>query len=293
LVNFLSIDRIKLYQLINATGELKALFTLLAAGLIFGHGVATFAQAPAGGFFPHPVDVTAPRDSSLALLLATNAGAGYSYFRQLDHLVRQLGNKRKNADHARMVKRVFDEGRRRFLHSYNKNYPHFDQLFTQGSYNCVTGTALYAWVLQRLGYPVQIHETAFHAYLTVQVEHTGVPARRHRPQVGLRERGRLRGKRALWYTGNELQKGVTFNRLISFRQLCGLQYYNQGVVAFNARDYDASLAYLRKALELYPESERIANLERQAAHYRREVMAYAAGKTFASNAGGHRAAGGE
>jgi tetratricopeptide (TPR) repeat protein len=268
---------------------LKALFTLLAAGILMGHGVATFAQAPAGGFFPQPAGAGASPDSSLALLLATNAGAGDLPLRQLEHLVRQLGNKRKKADHARMVKRVFDEGRRRFLHSYSKNYPHFNQLFTQGSYNCVTGTALYAWVLGRLGYPVQIHETAFHAYLTVRVDHAVYLLDATDPRSGFVNGAAAAGKRALWYAGNELQKGVTFNRPISFRQLCGLQYYNQGVVAFNARDYAGSLVYLRKALELYPESERIANLERQAAQYRREVMAYAAGKTFASNAGGHRA----
>jgi tetratricopeptide (TPR) repeat protein len=140
---------------------------------------------------------------------------------------------------------------------------------------------------------VQIHETAFHAYLIVRVEHNVYLLDATDPGSGFVNGAVDAGKRALWYTGNELQKGVTFNRQISFRQLCGLQYYNQGVVAFNARDYDASLAYLRKALELYPESERIENLERQAAQYRREMIAYTAGKTFASNADGHQAEGGQ
>jgi tetratricopeptide (TPR) repeat protein len=211
----------------------------------------------------------------------------------LDRLIRQLSKKPKKADHTRMVKRVFDEGRRRFLHSYDKNYPHFNQLFTGGSYNCLTGTALYAWVLERLGYPVQIHETAFHAYLTVQAGHTVYLLDATDPGSGFVAGAAAAGKRALWYTGNELQKGVSFNRLITFRELCGLQYYNQGVVAFNARNYDQSLAFLRKALELYPGSARIAELEQQAAQYRREMMAYAAGKTLASTTGAQRAEGGE
>lgn len=263
----------------------------MAVGLV--HGVATYAQAPAGGFSSRPGEVGASADSSLSLLLATNPDTGDLYLRELDHLFMQLGKTRRKADHTRMMKRVFHEGRRRFLHSYDKNYPHFNQLFTEGSYNCVTGTALYAWVLQRLGYPVRIHETAFHAYLIVQAESTVYLFDATDPGSGFVAGAAAAGKRALWYTGNELQKGVSFNRVISFRELCGLQYYNQGVVAFNARDYDRSLAYLRKALELYPGSERIVNLERQALRLRREVMAYAAGKTFASTAGGHRAESGD
>jgi tetratricopeptide (TPR) repeat protein len=263
----------------------------MVIGLV--HGMGAYAQVPAGGFLSRPGEAGASADSSLALLLATDPDAGNVYFRELDRLFGQLGKKRGKADHTRMMKRVFDEGRRRFLHSYDKNYPHFNQLFTEGSYNCVTGTALYAWLLGRLGYPVQIHETAFHAYLVVQAESTVYLFDATDPGSGFVAGAAAAGKRALWYTGNELQKGVSFNRVISFRQLCGLQYYNQGVVAFNARDYDRSLAYLRKALELYPGSERIARLERQAVQLRREVTAYAAGKTFASTAGAHRSGSGE
>jgi tetratricopeptide (TPR) repeat protein len=257
------------------------------------HGLATNAQAPASEILPESGRPGASVDSTLALLLATNPGAGELYFRELDQLARQLGKKRKKTDHTRMVKRVFDEGRRRFLHSYDKNYPHFDQLFTEGSYNCLTGTALYAWVLGRLGYPVQIHETAFHAYLTVQAGHTVYLLDATDPSSGFVVGAAAAGKRALWYTGNELQKGVSYNRLVTLRELCGLQYYNQGVVAFNARDYNRSLAYLRKALELYPRSARILDLERQAAQYQREVMAYTAGKTLASTVGENQAEGGK
>ncbi len=241
------------------------------------HAVAACAQAPSGGFSPGPVATGAATDSSLSLLLATDAASGELYFREMDRLVRQLGNKRKKADHSRVIKRVFDEGRRRFLHSYDKNYPHFSQLFTGGSYNCVTGTALYAWALGRLGYAVQIHETASHAYLTVQTEHNVYLLDATDPGSGFVTGAAAAGKRALWYTGNELQKGTSFNYIITFRQLCGLQYYNQGVVAFNTRDYDRSLACLQKALTLYPQSARIAELAQRASQYRREVLAYATG----------------
>lgn len=241
------------------------------------HAVATYAQAPAAGFSPEPGATGVATDSSLALLLATNAGAEDLYFRELDHLVQKLSNKRRKADHTRIIKRVFDEGRRRFLHSYDKNYPHFNQLFTDRSYNCVTGTALYAWVLGQLGYAVQIHETATHAYLTVQTAHNVYLLDATDPGAGFVTGAAAAGKRALWYTGNELQKGASFNHVITFRQLCGLQYYNQGVVAFNARDYDRSLEYLQKALALYPQSARITGLAQRAIQYRREVLAYATG----------------
>jgi hypothetical protein len=82
------------------------------------------------------------------------------------------------------------------------------------------------------------------------------------------------GKRELWYTGNELQKGLTFLKVITFQQLCGLQYYNQAVVHFNRRNFNSSLSFLQKAAELYPESDRVNNLIEAARSQNPEVGPY-------------------
>jgi hypothetical protein len=177
-------------------------------------------------------------------------------------------------DHQRILKLVFDQGRREFLHSYDKNYPQFSSLFTEGRYNCVTGTAMYAWVLLRMGYDIKIHETALHAYLTIHTGENVYLMDATDPANGFVAGAVNVGKRELWYTGNELQKGLTFQKVITFQQLCGLQYYNQAVVHFNRRNYNSSLSFLQKAAELYPESDRVISLTESARGQNTEVVSY-------------------
>ncbi len=199
--------------------------------------------------------------------------AGQAYL-QLEKMAAGVIAKRVKKDHQRILKLVFDQGRREFLHFYDKNYPHFSSLFTEGKYNCVTGTAMYAWVLLRLGYDIKIHETAFHAYLTIHTDKNVYLMDATDPVNGFVEGVVNVGKRELWYTGNELQKGLTFKKVITFRQLCGLQYYNQAVVHFNRRNYSSSIAFLQKAAELYPQSDRITSLMEAARSQNAEVVSY-------------------
>jgi hypothetical protein len=276
---------------------LKALITLWITTLFLLHGQAVRSQGGSGRFSPEKTAfVPCPGgDSSLAILLATNSASRSAeealFFMKLENMAGKLEKGRKKTDHGRILKGIFMEGRRQFLRSYDKNYPHFSRLFTDGSYNCLTGSAMYAWVLERLGYQVQIHETAFHAYLTLRADNVVYLFDATDPENGFVVGAAAVGKRELWYTGNELQKGANFHRSISLRQLCGLQYYNQGVVAFNARDFDQSLNYLRIAQQLYPQSERILKLEEMAQQHQREVLAFATGRTFVNTSNEKRPGG--
>lgn len=265
---------------------MKALITLWLATLLLLPGQAAQGQAGSNhsllvktGFRPG-----ASNDSLLTILLATapasRAAEEGAFLMKLENMAEKGKKGRKKTDHGRVLKEIFTEGRRQFLHSYDKNYPHFNRLFTDGGYNCLTGTVMYAWVLERLGYQVQIHETAFHAYLTLRADNVVYLFDATDSQNGFVAGAAAVGKRELWYTGNELQKGEIFRRSITLPQLCGLQYYNQGVVAFNAQEYDQSLNYLRIAQQLYPQSERILKLMKMAQEHRREVLAFAAGRTF-------------
>jgi hypothetical protein len=267
---------------------LKALITLCLVTLFLLHGQPANSQASSGQFLAKQMTLEPGPggDFSLRILLATTpadrSAEEESFFKKLENLAGKLKRGGKRTDHGRILKEVFNQGRRQFLHSYDKNYPHFSSLFTDGSYNCLTGTAMYTWVLERLGYQVQIHETAFHAYLTLCVDNVVYLFDATDAENGFVVGAAAAGKRELWYTGNELGKGVNFRRSISLRQLCGLQYYNQGVVAFNNRDYNRSLNYLQVAQQLYPQSERILQLKERAQEQQREVLAYAAGRTILS-----------
>jgi len=259
---------------------LKAIIIFWVAGLWLLNGIASVGQPAFDRLLPaaSAFQTDPSADEAIGVLLVTHSDLSQEdaalALQKLENLLQQVKRGRRGTDHQGILKQVFDEGRRQFLLSYDKNYPHFSRLFTDGSYNCVTGTALYAWVLHRLGYRVQLHETAFHAYLTVRTEHTVYLMDATDPHNGFVAGAAAVGKRELWYTGNEIPKGIVFHRLISIRELCGLQYYNQAVVAFNRQAYEQSLFYLQQALALYPQSDRIRQLKETTQRLQREVMAY-------------------
>ncbi|BDD03293.1 hypothetical protein [Aureibacter tunicatorum] len=64
------------------------------------------------------------------------------------------------------AKILFREVHDRFFRVYNES-AYFDQIFSQGIYNCVTGTALYAEVCERLEIPYHIKEAPSHVYLVL------------------------------------------------------------------------------------------------------------------------------
>ncbi|NJM25665.1 MAG: hypothetical protein HC859_09415, partial [Bacteroidia bacterium] len=65
---------------------------------------------------------------------------------------------------SRFLRYLFYKVHRTFLKQYRLSEP-FNGLFNSGSYNCVSGTALYAFFLDQLGYAVRICETRYHIFL--------------------------------------------------------------------------------------------------------------------------------
>ncbi len=141
-------------------------------------GQALYFQSP----FERNIFLQTQANSSsslLPLLLAADATIDDTRFNQisgqLDNFVAQMARiQRKYQSDEQVLQIIFGQVQKQYLHSYDKNYPAFSQLFVNGKFNCVSGTGLYALILQRLGYTVEIHEKAFHAYLQVQLPGTVV-----------------------------------------------------------------------------------------------------------------------
>ncbi|MDO1445314.1 hypothetical protein Q0590_03580 [Rhodocytophaga aerolata] len=191
---------------------------------------------------------------------------------KVSHLQQQLHSfilhlqekKHQFASEKKYLHWVVQEVRNQYLHDYEL-YPSFHQLFANGTYNCLSGTALYGLILQKLNYQVEIHETAFHAYLII---HT--PKRKILLDATDAENGfayyayQIQAREALYRENERARYQPAFNRVIDFYELAGLHYYNEGIIQFNAQNYTASLNYLEKAAQLYPRSERIQHLQANA-----------------------------
>ncbi len=189
----------------------------------------------------------------------------------IEAMVRQLEAKKlKQKNELHFLKSVFYTVHRQVLKKY-KEYSTVENLLTQGHYNCVSGTALYALLLDRLEIPYQIWEMNYHVYLTVPIAGMQVMFETTDPQQG-------------WITDlQEIQQRIDhfleeadqyhqalsisaplIHRPIQLRQLAGLQYYNLALEEYRQQNRQKSQQYIRKAITLYP-SERIAAFERNLA----------------------------
>jgi tetratricopeptide (TPR) repeat protein len=129
----------------------------------------------------------------------------------------------------------------------------------------LSGTALYGLIFQKLNYTVEIHETAFHAYLIIRT-----PKHKFLLDATDAENGfayyayQIEAREALYRENERARYQPAFNRIIDFYELAGLHYYNEGILQFNAQQYTESIKFLEKAAQLYPRSERIQHLQESA-----------------------------
>jgi hypothetical protein len=72
------------------------------------------------------------------------------------------------SSHEKFLRFVFYKVHGKYL-KYYKGVENFHRIFSQGMYNCASGTALYAVILAHLGYAPVINETRYHVFLTVEL----------------------------------------------------------------------------------------------------------------------------
>jgi len=182
-------------------------------------------------------------------------------YTELSAFCGQLTKKRKKfLSESQFLYYVFRQVRQRYLYHYQP-YPLFTQLFQDSTYNCVSGTALYAWILEQLGFETEIREMNLHAYLRVRTVRSEYLIDATDPYNGfVSDDETLITRRELWYASNELMHGKPYNKAITLQNLAGLQYFNEAVKAFNRRSYEVCVQYLTKAERLHTGSSKVAYL---------------------------------
>ena len=198
-------------------------------------------------------------------------------YKKWDKLLKKLDRRfRKNTGEVRLLSDIFYITHQLVLHQY-QTHVNFSTTLTDGIYDCVTGTGLYALLLERYEIPYSIIETEEHVYL--KGKFNGVPFIMEStfPLKGLLlgESEILQFERKFFTTAlsqegvrmpsvlgginDDTKPSVIFNK-IGIKELAGLQYYNDAVLKFNQKAYQASYIQLVKAAYLYP-SSRIADMK--------------------------------
>lgn len=214
----------------------------------------------------------------LMLLVGSDQTTDFSkytgYQEEIEAAIEKLASKREKLSETQLLEKVFYYTHRKFLKKYT-GYVSFAEVFEDGSYDCLTGTALYAVLLEGLGIPYVIYEFDFHLFLLAYTNEDSVLMEATDPMYGLVTQPEEIARRVALYTlGEEAVDGSSVNsqpsgkippsditNRITLRELTGLQYFNLAVEAFNAGTYDRAQPLIQKANLLYP-SRRIQQISK-------------------------------
>ncbi len=172
-----------------------------------------------------------------------------------------------------------------FYHTHRKYLKHYQahtsvqDILHSGKYDCVSGTAFYTLILDRLGIDYEIKEFDFHVLVIAYADNKRFLIESTDPTGGLVHDERSIDDRIKQYITTEkesqdfsrigakknlYQHSFSINNSITLPELAGLQHFNNAIYYYNQRKPFATVLSLKKSLALY-DSERIRKFQRLAA----------------------------
>jgi hypothetical protein len=182
--------------------------------------------------------------------------------KELADFLKKLQQKQKRYSDKLFLEQFYYAVHRKFLKSYQP-YQNFYALVNEGKYNCLSGTALYGYLLQELGYTFRLYETDYHTFLMVNTaEGEEILIESTDPLYGFVE-----GREQVAEKLAQIKKDVLSNasaeerpyhdfklnvlRQVNLAQLAGLQYFNQAAALYNSRKAKKAEIALSKGRLLY------------------------------------------
>ncbi|GAB2493588.1 hypothetical protein [Algoriphagus taiwanensis] len=190
-------------------------------------------------------------------------------------LVEELDSKaQKSGDQLALLRQIFQKTHQKLLKKYEQHST-FNAMLSAGKYDCVSGSAALGLLLERYGFEFDIVETDYHVFLVVNLEGKKIVLESTLPVGGMittptEVQNYLNAyqpeKNAQRYNLNQTIAGPVVDysdnstfRIVTLKELAGLQYYNDAIVHFNKQAYGKAVDQLSKAYLLYP-SDRIDGL---------------------------------
>lgn len=187
-------------------------------------------------------------------------------------LVNQIKSVKPNKKETKFVKNVYSSLHERFFRKYVEKV-FFDEVFSNGYYNCVSACAIYGLAFQELDIPFAIKETPTHVYIVAYPDSHQILIETTDPVGGYASFSSA-FKQTYVETllelklidASDMAMGVNalfdkhyFNDSnLGLKELVAIQYYNQGIFLAEKEKFYESYQAFSKAYVLYP-SEHIAN----------------------------------
>lgn len=208
--------------------------------------------------------------------ISTDSGSVISYLQQIvsednrsaaiesfQGFVSKLEKKQTGLREKEFLQLVFTKTHQAYLKHYVA-YASVDNLFTDGSYHCLTGTVLYSLILTELGIDHEVIETNYHIFLIAQTTEGEVLIETTDPASGFVDSPLEIEQRISSYKLQNLEASnaklsyykfntAIFNR-VDLSEMKGLLYYNNAVDLFNQKKLKESVHFLVKANQYYSSS---------------------------------------
>ncbi len=181
--------------------------------------------------------------------------------RALESFVQKLESKKQSfKKESEFLQYTFNQTHRKFLKHY-KQYCTFTDLVDDGTYNCLTATALYALLLDRFQIDYKVVETNYHIFLLAKTEQGTILLETTDPLNGFISNPAQVEKRLSTYKQNELMQkdndkvlyAYNFNlfNVVDLDQMLGLMYYNLAIDAYNHQEIQLAISHLDQAIMRY------------------------------------------
>jgi tetratricopeptide (TPR) repeat protein len=218
-------------------------------------------------------NLTKQKDKSalLPLLLATSTSSNEESSIKINARINELVNKLQNEGVAKKkndkkIKVVYGEVHNAFLKKYQEDV-RFNDIFSSGNYNCVTASALYALVFDRLGISYEVKEEPTHVYLLAYPNTDNILVESTSPLRGfvvfderfkqsfveaLKNQKIIGNAEIANKSTDELFNSYYFKRdKLDLQQLVGIHYCNDALFKRDKNDIKGAFQQIEKAYLLY------------------------------------------
>lgn len=160
---------------------------------------------------------------------------------------------------VRQLRKIFRKVQGAVLRQYEA-YSDFPQLFSEGKYDCLTATALYAHLLSELGYDFKVIETNYHIFILTKTSEGDVLLETTDRVGGFVTDAEAIAQRIGSYRRNALSGPINESsyryhcnlyRTVEPEKLSGLLLFNQAVKAYNRGDWLVCARSLEQAHARY------------------------------------------
>ncbi|WKN30125.1 hypothetical protein PZB74_14260 [Porifericola rhodea] len=184
-----------------------------------------------------------------------------AYVDELEAFTQKLAKRQyKYRSEKQFLRYAFYKIHNRYMKHYSEHTDLYD-LVENGNYDCITGSAFYALILDALDIKYVIRELPYHVFLLVEIEDESSVVLFESTDARngfITDAGAIKEMMSTYEEDIQPASDVyynysfTINEKIELKQLAALNYYNEAIAHYNQQNLKEAEYYLNYARQLYP-----------------------------------------